>query len=57
MLKGCSFKTYITNSYKPQIAYVENNLYKKQDSIIFNNTNEYISILTNIQPMLLISIR
>ena len=37
--KDYSYKTYITNNYKSQIAYVENNLYKKQDSRTFNNTN------------------
>ena len=37
--KDYSYKTYITNNYKSQIAYVENNLYKKQDNRIFNNTN------------------
>ena len=37
-LKDYSYKTYITNSSKSQTAYVENNLYKKQDSITFNNT-------------------
>ena len=37
--KDCWYKTYITNNYKPQVAYVENNLYKKQDSRISHNTN------------------
>ena len=36
--KDYLYKTYITNSYKSQIAYVENNLYKKHDSRTFNNT-------------------
>ena len=34
-----SYKTYVSNNYKSQIAYVGNSLYKKQDSITFNNTN------------------
>ena len=34
-----SYKTYVSNNYKSQIAYVENNLYKEQDSRTFNNTN------------------
>ena len=29
----------MSNNYKSQIAYVENNLYKKQDNRTFNNTN------------------
>ena len=37
--KDYSFKTYVSNSYKSQIAYVKNNLLKKQDSITCNNTN------------------
>ena len=37
--KDYSYKTYITNNYKSHVAYVENNLYKKQDSRTFNNTN------------------
>ena len=37
--KDYPYKTYISNNYKSQIAYVENNLYKKQDSRTFNNTN------------------
>ena len=36
--KDYSYKTYITNNYKSQIAYVENNPCKKQDSRTFNNT-------------------
>ena len=36
--KDCSYKTYVSNNYKSQIAYVENNIYKKQDNITFNNT-------------------
>ena len=37
--KDYSYKAYITNSHKSHIGYIENNLYKKQDNIIFNNTN------------------
>ena len=37
--KDYAYKTYITNNYKSQIAYVEDNLYKKQGSRTFNNTN------------------
>ena len=37
--KDYPYKTYISNNYKPQIAYVENNLYKRSDNITFNNTN------------------
>ena len=37
--KGYPYKTYITNSYKSHVGYVENNIYKKQDSITFNNTD------------------
>ena len=39
MLKNSSTKNYISNNYKSQIGYIENNLYKKQGNIIFNNTN------------------
>ena len=38
-VKGYSYKTYISNSYKPQIAYVGNNLYKISDNRVFNTTN------------------
>ena len=38
-VKGYSYKTYITNNYKSHIGYVEENLYKKQDSRTFSNTN------------------
>ena len=34
-----SYKTYVSNNYKSQIAYVENNMYKRYDNRIFNNTN------------------
>ena len=37
--KDYSYKTYITNNYKSHIGYVDNNLYMKQDSRTFNNTN------------------
>ena len=37
--KDYSYKTYITNNHKSQIGYIENNLYKKYDNRIFNNTN------------------
>ena len=37
--KGCSYKTYVSNNYKSQIGYVENDLYKKQGNRTFNNTN------------------
>ena len=56
--KDYSYKTYITNNCKPHIGYVEHNLYNKQDNRTFNNTNNiYISIVTNIQLMCLITIR
>jgi hypothetical protein len=35
--KDYSYKTYITNNHKSHIGYIENNLYKKQYNIIFNN--------------------
>ena len=37
--KDFSTKNYISNNYKSQIDYIENNLYKKQDNRTFNNTN------------------
>ena len=37
--KDCSYKTDISNIYISQIAYVENNLYKRFDNRVFNNTN------------------
>ena len=37
--KDYPYKTYISNNYKSQIAYVENNLYKRYDNRISNNTN------------------
>ena len=39
MLKDCSYKTYITNSSKSHIGYVENNIYKGQGNRTFNNTS------------------
>ena len=38
-VKDYSYKTYVSNNYKLQIAYVENNIYKKQDNITSNSTN------------------
>ena len=35
---------YISNNYKSQTAYVENNLYKMSDHITCNNTNTYLTI-------------
>ena len=40
VIKDYSYKTYIRNSYKSQIAYVENNQYKRFDNRVFNNTNK-----------------
>ena len=37
-VKGCSYKTYVSNNYKPQIAYVGNSLYKRFDNRTFNST-------------------
>ena len=56
--KDYSYKTYIGNNYKPQVAYVENTIYKRSGNRPFNNTNNiHIHILTNIQLMCLITIR
>ena len=55
--KDYPYKTYVSNNYKSQIAYVENNPYKKQDSRTFNNTDTYINILTKTHLMYLITIR
>ena len=49
MLKKCySHKTYVSNTYKSQIAYVANNRYKRYDNrtltitnSIFKHTNQY----------------
>ena len=48
MLKK-SFPThkYISNNYKTQIDYIGNNLYKKQDNRIFNNTNDITKHINN----------
>ena len=55
--KDYSYKTYVTNNYKSHIGYVENNIYK--DLIIEHSITQttYISMLTNTQLMLLITIR
>ena len=52
--KDYSFKTYISSNYKSQIAYVGNNLCKRSDNIIFNDTsnthnhtNQYSTDVTN----------
>ena len=37
--KDYSYKTYVSNNYKPQMAYIGNNLYKRSDNRTFNNTN------------------
>ena len=37
--KDFSTNNYISNNYKSQIDYIENNIYKKQDNRTFNNTN------------------
>ena len=37
--KDYSYKTYVSNSYKPQVAYVEHNLYKTSGNKAFNNTS------------------
>ena len=34
-----SSKNYISNNHKSQVAYAENNLYKRYDNITFDNTN------------------
>ena len=39
ILKGFSTKNYISNNFNSQIDYIENNLYKKYDNRILNNTN------------------
>ena len=36
--KDYSYKTCVGNYYNPQIAYVENNLYKRYDNRTFSNT-------------------
>jgi len=42
-----STKNYISNNYKSQIAYIENNLYKKHDNRTFNNTNNIHKHINN----------
>ena len=37
--KDYSYKAYISNNYKSQIAYVENDLYKRFDNRTLNNRN------------------
>ena len=37
--KDYSFKNYFSNHYKPQVAFVENNLHKRSDNRAFNGTN------------------
>ena len=38
-VKDYSYKTYVSNNCISHAGYFENNLYKKQDDITFNNTN------------------
>ena len=45
--KDYPYKTYVTNNYKSQIDYIENNLYKKQDNRICNNTNNITKHINN----------
>jgi hypothetical protein len=45
--KEFSTKNYISNNYKSQIDYIENNLYKKQDNRTFNNTNHIYKHINN----------
>ena len=42
-----SYKTYISNTYKSQIADVENNLYKKRDNRTINTTNNVYTRINN----------
>ena len=55
--KDYSYKTYITNNYKSQIAYVE--IIYIRNKIVEHSITQvtYTSILTNIQLMCLITIR
>ena len=39
MSRVIRIKTYFGNNYKSHTGYVENNMYKKQDNITFNNTS------------------
>ena len=41
--KGYPYKTYVSNNYKSQIAYVENNLYKRSDNRTPNNIYKHIN--------------
>jgi hypothetical protein len=45
--KDFSTKNYISNNYKSQIDYIENNLYKKHDNRTFNNTNNIYKHINN----------
>ena len=45
--KDYSYKTYITNNHKSHIDYIENNLYKKSDKRVFNNTNNIHKHINN----------
>ena len=38
-VKDYPYKTYISNNFKSQIAFAENNIFKRYDNITFNNTN------------------
>ena len=42
-----STKIYISNNYKSQTDYIEDNIYKKQDNIICNNTNNITTHINN----------
>ena len=42
-----STENSISNNYKSQIGYIENNLYKKQDNRIFNNTSNITKHINN----------
>ena len=45
--KDFSTNKYISNNYKSQIDYIENNLYKKQDNRIFNHTSNITTHINN----------
>ena len=45
--KDYSYKTYVTNNHKSHIGYIENNLYKKFDNRVFNNTNNIHKYINN----------
>ena len=38
-VRDYSYKTYMCNNYKSQIAYVENNMHKRFDNRTVNNTS------------------